>query len=318
MSKILKSPRRNLVLAGYAIAFIICVPVLKLSAGLVILVLLLLTAAFVLIFFSSVVAVMGNYLFALGKEEKGAAYLKKALDMNTASPAAHINYAIWRLRAGDADEALSCLEKARAKNPDIMARKNIDLTSASCHWVKGDIEAAITVLNGMIHTYEYVNAHVLSTLGYMLLVKGDLAGAEEYTRKALEEEPSLSSAWDNLGQIAFNRNEKSEAKEHFNKALEFKPNLPDSLYYLALIHEEEGDFLQALRRLDIAKDSKITALNTVTREQVESLRQKIEPLARAQELLQHGEELEEEDYDKPESSVLESSQEPPASGPPEA
>jgi tetratricopeptide (TPR) repeat protein len=135
----------------------------------------------------------------------------------------------------------------------------------------------------MIHTYEYVNAHVLSTLGYMLLVKGDLEGAEEYTRKSLEEDPSLSSAWDNLGQIAFKRGDKTQAKEHFLKALEYKPNLPDSLYYLALILEEEGDFIQALRRLETAKESKITALNTVTREQVEGLIEKIGPLAKSQE-----------------------------------
>jgi Tfp pilus assembly protein PilF len=121
----------------------------------------------------------------------------------------------------------------------------------------------------MRKTYDYVNATVMATLGYMYFVKDDIEKAEDLTNKALEDNQSSHSAWDNLGQIRFKQGKYDEAKEAFVKAISFKGNLPDSLYYLGLIAREEGDGNAAADYFKQALECDITPLNTVTREQVE-------------------------------------------------
>jgi tetratricopeptide (TPR) repeat protein len=284
MNFIKKNPRRSVVLGSYLAAIIICVPILHLSGLKVLLALVVLTAALLLAFLPSVLAIYGNLLFAQGKDEKAVEILKIAFDRNTPSPAAHMNYAIWLLRQGNGAQALTYLDKARKLAPDIMAQKNIDLTSASCHWNMGNVDKAVEILEEMRTKYEYVNAHVLSTLGYMLFLQGNLERSEEVTNQALEDDPSLSSAWDNLGQLAYKKNDMEQAEKHFKQAISFKADLPDSLYYLALIRERENGLLEAVNYLERAKACKITALNTVTRDQVESKLDELRPLLAEQEL----------------------------------
>jgi tetratricopeptide (TPR) repeat protein len=131
------------------------------------------------------------------------------------------------------------------------------------------VDGAIETLEKMRRTYDYVNATVLATLGFMYFIKGDIEKAEELTQKALEDNPSSHSAWDNLGQIRYKQRKIDEAKEAFAKAVSFKGNLPDSLYYLGLIAREEGDENAAADYFKQALECDITPLNTVTREQVE-------------------------------------------------
>ena len=264
------NPRKSAVIGVYLLIFLSSVFVFHFTASMLILIYLIATMAVLLALRASALAVLGNYLYITGKTEKGIKFLKMAIDMNTPSPNAYINYSVFLARGGRGDEALAYLSKALEKNPDILAMKNIELTSASCHWLLGRPEKARDILEGMRGKYEYVNAQVLTTLGYMYFVLKDYEKALEFSNLALEDTPSLGAAWDNLGQIYLSQGKKGEAKDAFTKAIENKSDLPDSLYYLGLIAKDEGEAEKARSFFLEALACGITALNTVKREQIEN------------------------------------------------
>lgn len=261
---------RYIISAAYILAFLIIVGFLQMSFLILLLAYLVISAAIFAIYYPNVLAVAGNYLFGIGKTEKGLEVLKKAMDKKTKSPMAYLNYAIHLIRNGDADKAMQYLDIAQSLDPKIITDKNIRLTRGSCYWVMGDLDRAIEELETLRERYTYVNVHVLTTLGFLYLAKGDIENALLFTEKAIEDTPSSGAAWDNMGQIHYRTGENAKAKEAFLQAVEYKKDLADSLYYLGLIAEEEGDNEAAQSYFRRASESNITALNTVTREQITS------------------------------------------------
>ncbi len=222
-----------------------------------------------IIFYPSVLALIGNFQFTAGHTDKAEKLYRIAASKNSKNPTIYLNYAILLVRDGNAAEALDYLNKAQRLNKNVVTAKNITLTMGSCYWILGEIDKAIELLEGLKKEHEYVNNHVLTTLGYMYIVKGDLEKASFYSQKAVEDCPTSSSAWDNLGQISYKSGDLEKAKEHFSKALSFNKNLVDSNYYMGLITMEENDFESARTYFETALNCNISALNTVTKEQIQ-------------------------------------------------
>ncbi len=260
-------PRKSVIITLYLLvavvgSFMYGVPKMLLMA-------LALTVLVILFNFADCVAIVGNILYGRDKPDKAEPFYKWSIAHKTKSPSAHLYYATYLLRKGRADEAEPLLEQAAMCNPSVITTKHIRLTQASCQWARGNVDGAIEILEKMRRTYDYVNATVLSTLGFMYFVKDDMEKAEEFTQKALEDSDTSHSAWDNLGQIRYKQGRFGEAKEAFEKALTYKSNLPDSLYHLGLIAQKEGGEDAALDYFKQALECDITPLSTVTRAQVE-------------------------------------------------
>jgi tetratricopeptide (TPR) repeat protein len=267
-NKTKRSSRRTLILILYALTFAIFGVFLNTPLPYLLLIFLVLTLVLMSIYRVDCIAMAGNLYYGRGQMEKAAKLLRYAIGHNTQSPAAHLHYAIYRLRKGEAEEALGYIEKALGMSARPLMTKNLLLIKGSCLWVKGDIDAAIAHLEKMRSDYEYVNAQVLSTLGYLYILKGDLQTAETLSQAAIDDTPSSASAWDNLGQIRYQKNDLPRAREAFEKALEYKPDLPDSLYYMGLILAQT-DKAEAETYLKRAQACDIIPLNTVTRKQIE-------------------------------------------------
>ncbi len=270
-----RNPRRSLVTAIYTLAFIVVLPFLGLGWLELLITYAVITVVLIIVFYSSLLAIIGNYLYITGDMERGVRILKKALDRKTISPVAHLNYSIHLVRSGNGREAIEYLQRGLALKPTLMTEKNIMLTLGSSYWTIGEIDKAIEILEGMRSRYEYVNAHVLTTLGYMYFVKQEYEKAKEITYLAIDDTPNSGSAWDNMGQINYALNQRDEAKSAFLKAIEYKDDLPDSHYYLALLAYEDGDIDLARERIQKAESCTLSALNTVNREQIEKLKAQI-------------------------------------------
>lgn len=219
-------------------------------------------------FSSYVMGSLGNFYLALGRPDRGFKCLERAVKKNTNHVLALYNYAIETLKEGNAEDALRLLKKAEKLNTKIIMKKNITLAISSCYWVLNQIDDAIETLEGLKAGYEYVNAHVLTTLGYLYYLKEDYDLALEYSKKALDDDPCHAAAWDNLGQIYFKTEELVKAKDAFHKALLYKESLVDSLFHLGLIEEINNDFEKAGYYFAKANECNISALNTVSKEQV--------------------------------------------------
>lgn len=213
---------------------------------------------------------VGNYFYITRKPDKAMKYYQKAIDKNTFNIKALYNYGLDKLHQNKADEALPVLQRAERLNTKPLFDKLIPLAISSCHWLKGDIDKAIEILETLQSKYKYLNPSTLITLGYFYMLKGEYTKAEQTTNKALKDNPNNPSAYDNLGQIYYNKKEFQKAKEFFNKAIEIKDTTVDSLYYLALIKKNEGNREKAIELLTKADNCYISGLNTISKDDIKN------------------------------------------------
>ncbi len=188
-------------------------------------------------------------------------------DRGCTNPATLAGYGLEMGRRFRFERALEAHERL-LRQPDIppmilkTARQNYSLAQWKC----GDVKAALSTLEQMLSDYEYFGTDFYITLGFFYLETGQFDKAEEYTRKALEEEPGSASAYDNLGQIAYRRGDREEARAFFARAIELNRTIVDSKYYLGVMAEEDGDPEAAAVFFRSAAKKALHGYNTVTPE----------------------------------------------------
>ena len=222
-----------------------------------------------LIFNSYFLGLAGTYFLYRGKTDKAFHLYEKAIKKNTRNVSALYHWAVRLLQSGKGEEALVFLEKAKRINTRVIMNKNIMLAMGSCYWTMGNIDKAIETIEDLMEKYTYVNASVLTTIGYLYFLKKDYELAENYSQMAIKDNPEHSAAWDNMGQIYYAKNELEEAKSAFNTALNYNSRMPDSLFYMGKIALAENNKNLAKQYFTKASECDISALNTVTHEQVE-------------------------------------------------
>src|SRR5512143_1185257 len=87
-----------------------------------------------------------------------------------------------------------------------------------------------------------------------LYKSGDLAGASEAARKAIELNPSSAEAHHLLGLVYFKEKKPAQAVEAFTHALKLKPAYPDALNDLAEVYLAQGKTAEAEQALKRAID----------------------------------------------------------------
>lgn len=153
-------------------------------------------------------------------------------------------------------------------NPTMLKFARQDLAIA--YWKNGDLATGISTLEQMQKDYDIFNLEFYTTLGYFYIEAGEYDKATDISNQALLEDESYGPAYDNLAQIQYRQGNLEEAESLFLKALELRDTMVDSKFYLGLIHEKQGDAEGARTFFTAAHNSKITGLNTVTREQVDA------------------------------------------------
>lgn len=231
-----------------------------------------------IIFNSYFLGMVGNYFFNIRNIDKAFYYYEKALKKNTKNVLAICNYSSEILKSGDGKKALEYFKKAYEINTNPLLKKDILSAMGSCYWIINDIDKAIQTFEDIKSSYSYVNADVLTTLGYLYFTKKDYEKALENTNKALQDNPEHAAAWDNIGQICYMQSNYDESKKAFLKALEYNQNMVDSLYYLGMIYDHENDIKTAKNYFNKANSCNITSLNTITKEQIEKMYNKYKNL----------------------------------------
>ncbi len=95
--------------------------------------------------------------------------------------------------------------------------------------------------------YDRENPMVLNNYGAFLCEQGRFEESEGYFLQAAKipdyRTPEL--AYENLALCALQTGNREEAEEYFRKALEIRPNLPKSLYQMALLNYQKGEYFRA-------------------------------------------------------------------------
>lgn len=231
-------------------------------------------AYFLLVYLLRLPTSVGNTGYFLerltGKRKPALPFYRFAYRHKTKSEFALVSYGLHLLENCEYQEALEVFQYLfTLPKVEPMVKKFAYQDLSIAQWKCGDLQGAIATLEKMLEDYEYFNLPFYTTLGYYYIEAGDYEKAQLYTNKALEEDETHGPAYDNLGQIAFREGNYEEAEALFRKALDLKPTMADSKYYLGRIAEIEGDSETALSFYQAAARSKITGMNTVSREQVE-------------------------------------------------
>lgn len=227
------------------------------------------------IYFANLPKCMGwtGYVFQFVFKRPKMAYpmYRYALNHKATCSSPLIAYGLHLLEDCHYDEALQTLQYVVTLpdvNPTMLKFARQDLAIA--YWKCGDLTTGIATLEQMLKDYEIFNTEFYTTLGYFYIEAGEYDKALDVTQQALIEDEACGPAYDNLAQIEYRRGNYEEAEELFLKALDLRDTMADSKYYLGLIREKQGDAESARTFFTAAHNSKITGLNTVTREQVDA------------------------------------------------
>ncbi|MCL2703217.1 MAG: tetratricopeptide repeat protein [Defluviitaleaceae bacterium] len=261
--------RNLIVIAFLAVTYYAGTVVMGLSFPVMLLIYAAMITALCVIFKAGFFYWLANLNYSTGKKDKARQFFELSIRHGSKNPMTYLNYAVMLVQNNEAVEALKYAQKAMDMNPGIAADKNARLTVSSAYWLMGEIDKAVETLEELVEKYEYVNTHVLTSLGYLYILKGNLEKARLTSEKAIEDDPASAAAWDNLGQIFLREGDVEKAEETFLKAMSFKDNLVDSAYFLGQIYEDAGKTEQAREYFLRARGCKLSSLNTVTEAMVE-------------------------------------------------
>lgn len=204
--------------------------------------------------------------YAKGDMEEAKKMLEKAIKTGRASAAVLISYSYLLLRMGYTDkseEVIQALMKKTLKpNEEVGVKSNYALIL----WKKGKLDEAIAIL---MELYEKAkNSTIYESLGYLIILKGDLDKAIEFNKEAYDYDSSNNIIMDNLGQSYYLKGDYVSAKNIYEKLMEQSPQFPEPYFYYGSVLMELGRFDEALKTVKQALEYDFTSMNTITKEEV--------------------------------------------------
>ena len=124
------------------------------------------------------------------------------------------NLGVWQLEHGDAPDAIMYLRRALSEKPDEQKTK---VNLAAAHVLGDDIVEAMSILDSVPPdqrdaSYGFVIAQINQK-------KGNIRDAINWYMKVLNQDPTLTKAWNNLGVLYLSLNEWQEAEKNFRQEI---------------------------------------------------------------------------------------------------
>lgn len=216
----------------------------------------------------------GSKAYSLGRTDEAIKWFGKAYATRKASVRTSVSYAYILLRNGDpakADEILKQVLKENGSNVDLPYIKSI---MALVLWKKGKVEEAVEMLEEVIKTYKTTS--VYGSLGYLLILKGDLEKALQFNLGAYDYNSSDKIIQDNLGQNYYLLGMYDKANEIYKPLIEKAPGFPEPYYGYSLLLLAMGRRDEALDYMKKALGYKFTYLSTISREEIEAKIKEVE------------------------------------------
>ena len=215
----------------------------------------------------------GSVNYSNGKIHRAITWLKRAYATGKANPKSAASYGYLLLKSGEVGESEQIFNKllktTLSKENESFVKTNLALVI----WKKGDLDLAVSMFEEVITDYK--NSTIYSSLGYLLILKGDLDKALQFNLEAFEFNNANTVILDNLGQTYYMMGTFDKALEIFEMLISKKPKFPEAYYNYGLVLEKLGQPEQALEMMEIALNSNFSFLSTVSRDEIES---KIEEL----------------------------------------
>ncbi len=214
--------------------------------------------------------IIGAYNYTRNNIDKAYKWYRRAYNDGKGKPRNVVIYGYLMLKSGKPDEAESIiknlLQRDIPKEDRLFAKSNLALAI----WKKGDLDGAVEILENVFK--EYKTSIIYGSLGFLLILKGDLEKALAFNLEAYDYNNSNAVIQDNLGQTYYLRGEIEKAEEIYGKLIPANPSIPEAYYNYGLVLMNKGKKTEAADNFRKALDYRFTYLSTISEEDV---RQKI-------------------------------------------
>lgn len=218
----------------------------------------------------------GRMSYSRGDLNDAAQWFRKACETGKAKTETKVSYAYILLKSGnleDSEKTLSSLLSSKLdKDTEMLVKSNLALVL----WKKGSFDDALDMMDEVIKNYK--TSTVYGTMGYFLILRGDLDRALEFNLEAYDYNSADAIITDNLGQTYYLRGEYDKASELYEKLIPTKPNFPSAYYNYGLLLFKQGKNEDAIDNMQKALNFKFSFLSTISKEEIEA---KIEEIKRA-------------------------------------
>ncbi len=166
---------------------------------------------------------LGLMQFRKGAYEEATTLFDKLSGLNPSSVAAKLNLGASAAKSGDIKKAIAAWKDVVRSEPK---RMDVRMDLANALWAEGDVD------NARFHYLQILaadknNAEALNGIGLCHLKAGKLVQAEAAFRSAIEADPKLVGAYNNLAVTLQKGNQVNEAIKVLEKALKIAPNDED-------------------------------------------------------------------------------------------
>ncbi|NLK87467.1 MAG: tetratricopeptide repeat protein [Clostridiaceae bacterium] len=216
----------------------------------------------------SVLALIGTRKYAQGSTEEAMLLFGRAYATGRASVRTSVSYAYLLLKNKDLQKSEEILQKLINANQNSPMLPYIKSIMALVLWKKGNLNEAASMQEEVIQTYKTTS--VYGSLGYLLILQGDLEKALKFNLEAYEYNSSDNIINDNLGQNYLLLGMYDKAAEIYKPLLEKAPTFPEPYYNYGLVLDKLGDREKALETMKKALDCKFSYLSTITKDDVEA------------------------------------------------
>lgn len=209
---------------------------------------------------------IGSRNYALGQIEKALTWLRRAHETKRSDVKGSVFYAYILLKSGKLKESEEIFQKLLKDNSSTPDTPYIKSNMALALWKKGELDAATEMLKEVIKTYKTTS--VYGSLGYLLILKGDLEKALQFNLEAYEYNSTDKVILDNLGQNYYLLGMYDKAAEIYEPLTGQSPTFPEPYYNFGLLLDKKGEHEKALEMIRKSLNQKFTYLSSIGKDEV--------------------------------------------------
>jgi len=216
---------------------------------------------------AAVFTTIGSSNYSKGNIDKAIEWFDKAYKSGKMSITSVTSYAYILLKTGFIDNSESILTNALKTGTNEDSINQLKSIYALVLWKRKKIDEATQMLEELIKVYSTTS--VYGSLGYFLILKGDLEKALAFNLEAFEYNNSDKIIQDNLGQTYLALEQFEKSREIYESLIATNPTFPEAYYNFGQLLEKLNQPEEAIEMYKRALDAKFSFLSTLSKEEIQ-------------------------------------------------
>ncbi|HOM01258.1 MAG TPA: tetratricopeptide repeat protein [Acetivibrio sp.] len=220
--------------------------------------------------------VFASRAYRKGNTDKAIGWLEKACCTAKSKPAVKILYGYLLLKTGKLEKSEKVFEELLNSNIDNDSMLQAKSNYALVLWKKGQLKDGIKMLEDVFSSYK--NTTIYGSLGYLLVLDGDMNKALNFNKEAYEYNSSDAVILDNLGYTYYKIGNIKKAEEIYQKLVSLNPSFPEAYYNYSCVLKNLGTVEKALEMAKKAKNYKMSYLSNLEEKELDDHIKELEAL----------------------------------------